>query len=97
MLQPGHARERGLDGKGHEAFHVLHRKRRLDDIDLHLIVGDIRHCIDGQPRKRHRTHQGEHQRDHHHEIAVGNGEMENTLEHLMRMVVASPGLAELGL
>jgi len=62
-----------------------------------LIVGDIGYRIDGQPRQRHQAHQGEHQRDHHHEIAVGNGELENTLEHLMRMVVTSPGLAELGL
>ena len=43
----GHARERGLDGEGDKPFHVLYRKRRLDDIDLHLIVGDIRHRING--------------------------------------------------
>ena len=72
MFEAGDARERRLDGKGDEPFHVLHRKRRLDDIDLHLIIGDIRHRIDGQLPKRPRANECKHEGDDDHEMAVGD-------------------------
>ena len=72
MFEAGDARERRLDGKGDEPFHVLHRKRRLDDIDLHLIIGDIRHRINGQLPERPRANEGKHEGDDDHEMAVGD-------------------------
>ena len=72
VQQAWYAGECGLDRKRHQPFHVLHRIGRLDDIDLHLIIRDVRHRIDRQPRERHRPHQRQHQRGHHHQHAVAN-------------------------
>ena len=70
MQQSRDARQRRLDRECYQPFHVFHRIGRLNDIDLHLIVRDVWHRINRQPRQRHCPDQRQNQRRHHHQHAV---------------------------
>ena len=66
----------------------------MHHVDLHLFVGDIGHRINGQLRERPRANKRQDQRHHHHEVAMGDGELKDALEHgSVGVVVAGAGLA----
>ena len=51
IFEARNAGERSLDRERHLLFDQFGRKRGRTDVDLHLIVGDVRHCVDRQARQ----------------------------------------------
>ena len=50
------AGERRLDREGDLLLDLDRRERRRDGVDLHLVVGDVGHRVDRQPRERPQPH-----------------------------------------
>jgi hypothetical protein len=52
VFEAGNAGQRGLDAEGDLLFDFERRQRRCPRVDLNLVVGDIRHRVDREARRR---------------------------------------------
>ena len=73
-----------LDGKGHEPLHVRRAQRGGLGDDLHLVVGDVGHGINGQVRHRVAAPRYQRQREQANEQLVGDGKLNDTVEHVRK-------------
>ena len=62
-------------------FHLDRRQRRCDGVDLHLVVGDIRHGIDRQLVERPDTERAGNRGQQHDEPAITDRQVEDFLDH----------------
>jgi hypothetical protein len=55
VFEARRAGESGLDAEGDLLFDFDGRERVRDGVDLHLVIGDVRHGVDRNARKRPRA------------------------------------------
>ncbi len=87
-----------LDAESDLLFDLHRRQRGRCCIDLHLLVGDVGHCIDRKTRERPSAQCDEAETQHDNNPAMLNGKIENALDHdYCLMCVSSFAAAEIGL
>jgi hypothetical protein len=71
-----------FDGEGNQAFHVWRSEGGRDRDDLYLIVGDVRHRIDGQLRQLIGAVQDQRQYAEPDDELVFDGQQNDMVEHV---------------
>ena len=96
IFEAGDAGERGLDREGDLLLDLIGRERRGDDVDLHLVVGDVGNGVDRQLAQRADPEQCRGDGEKQDEPALLDGEGDDASDHGSVLVPAF-ALAEFGL
>ena len=96
VFQARDAGERGLDRERDLLLDLDRRQRRRDGVDLHLVVGDVGHGVDRQPRQRTGAERGRDGAERDDEPAAADGEIDDALDHA-QCSCSGFGLFQLGL
>jgi len=81
VFEPGYSRDRVLDRIGDLLFDLEGGKRRREGVDLHLIVGDVRHGVDWQSHKRPYAKRRGERRQQDDKPTASDREGDEILEH----------------
>ncbi len=81
VFQAWHARQSRLDRKGDLLLDLHRRQCRRFGVDLHLLVGDVRHGINGQALQGIPAQTSRRGGQEHHQQAVLNGKADDAFEH----------------
>src|SRR3546814_8193659 len=96
IFKAGSAGERGFDRERHLLLDQLGRERGCADVNLDLIIGDVRHRVDRQPVEGKRANSGDDDGEQQDKPALLDRPCDDAGDHGL-ILVARFALADLGL
>src|SRR3546814_791639 len=96
IFKAGSAGERGFDRERHLLLDQLGRERGCADVNLDLIIGDVRHRVDRQPVEGKRANGGDDDGEQQDKPALLDRPCDDAGDHGL-ILVARFALADLGL